>query len=118
METILLVCADAEQSADILRRLDREGANPIGPAATAGLALLLAAQSAPRSAILVGETTGRRDAGSLARELAATWGVDVYVLPATDASTPGELADEAEERRAPLLRDILGAPALRPAAIH
>lgn len=124
METILVVCADPEKSAQILQRLHDGGANAIGPVDTAGLALTLAAQSGPRSAILAGETTGRRDAAALARELATVWGVDCYIVPAPDgpATDLGAGAvlegDLANERRAPHLRALLGEDRLRAAASH
>lgn len=117
LETILVVCADVEKSAEILQRLHEAGASAIGPVPTAGMALALAAQTGPRSAILAGEPTGRRDAATLARELSALWGVDCYVLPTADAAAEAQdiLGDE---RRAPLLRDLLSDAALRPAAVH
>ena len=117
LETILVVCADPEKSAEILQRLHEGGANPMGPAPTAGLALALAAQVTPRSAILVGEPTGRRNAADLARELAAFWGVDCYVLPSAGGDAPVEEVS-GDERRAPLLRRVLRDAALRPAEVH
>ena len=53
---LLLVCADENTATAILDHLDAEGLSVVGPAPTAGLALILAAQNETRSAILVGET--------------------------------------------------------------
>ncbi|MBU1376232.1 MAG: hypothetical protein KKE02_19855 [Alphaproteobacteria bacterium] len=117
LETILVVCADAGKSAEILQRLHEGGASAIGPVSTAGMALALAAQTGPRSAILAGELTGRRDATALARELSDTWGVDCYVLPSADCPAEAQ-AVVADERRAPRLRDLLRDTAVRPAARH
>ena len=116
METILVVCADPEKAADILQRLHDGGANAVGPVSTAGLALTLVAQTTPRSAILAGETTGRRPAADLARDLTTLWGVDCYVLP-----SPGELGLNgpiADDRRASVLREVWCDEALRPADVH
>jgi hypothetical protein len=91
METVLVVCADADRCAQVVARLHDDGASVVGSASTAGLALALTAQTAPRSAILIGETTGRRSAGELAQALSDTWGVECFVLrPDDDAAlTPG-----------------------------
>ena len=116
-EIILVVCADAERSTEILQRLHDGGANALGPVATAGLALALAAQVTPRSAILVGQTTGRRDACELARELSALWGVECYVLPHED-DPAGALEGSPEPGRVATLRQILQSGGLRPAPLH
>ena len=116
VETILVVCADPEKAAEILQRLHDGGANAVGPVSTAGLALALAAQVTPRSAILAGETTGRRRADDLARELTTLWGVDCYVLPPTGGSELDEPI--ADDLRAPVLREVLRDNALRPAVVH
>ncbi|MGH6909641.1 MAG: hypothetical protein ACREE0_06470 [Phenylobacterium sp.] len=78
--SILVVCADEAASSSLLSWLHDGGFNALGPVSTAGMALALAAQSAPGAAILVGETTGRRDAGALAAELTRIWGVDCHVM--------------------------------------
>jgi len=80
METILVVCADPDRCAEIIGRLHDDGASVVGTAHTAGIALTLTAQMAPRSAILVGETAGRRSADELARALSETWGVECFLL--------------------------------------
>ena len=90
---ILLVCADENTATAILDHLDAEGLSVVGPAPTAGLALMLAAQNETRSAILVGETTGSRSADQLAAELTATWGVECFLLPAE-----GEQSDPVAEQ--------------------
>ena len=79
-EPILLVCADQVRSFDILKKLDDEGFSIVGSAPSAGIALALAAHSAPRVAILAGQTSGRRSAAELAAELTNTWGVECFVL--------------------------------------
>lgn len=80
METVLVVCADADRCAEIVARLHDDGASVVGSAHTAGLALALTAQTTPRSAILVGETAGRRSVVELAQTLSETWGVECFVL--------------------------------------
>ncbi|HEY0648084.1 hypothetical protein [Phenylobacterium sp.] len=87
METVLVVCADADKCAEIVARLQDDGASVVGSAHTAGLALALTAQMAPRSAILVGETAGRRNADELAQALSDTWGVECFVLRHDDEIT-------------------------------
>ena len=80
LETVLVVCADETRCAEIIARLHDDGASVVGSAATAGLALALTAQMTPRSAILVGETAGRRSAEELAQALSHNWGVECFVL--------------------------------------
>lgn len=89
METVLVVCADADRCAEIVAKLHDEGAAVVGTAHTAGLALALTAQTGPRSAILVGETAGRRSASELAEALASTWGVHCVVIDDSEPRTPG-----------------------------
>ncbi len=116
-EIILVVCGDAERSTEILRRLHEGGANVLGPVSTAGLALALTAQVTPRSAILVGQTTGRRSAETLARELFSLWGVECYVLPPEDH--PAEAWESLSDvGRVATLRRILRSGGLRPAPLH
>lgn len=79
--SILLVCADDATASSMLQRLHDQGLQAVGPVSTAGMALALAAQTTPGTAILVGETTGRRDASELALELCRTWGVDCHLVP-------------------------------------
>lgn len=105
METVLVVCADEERCADVIARLHDDGASVVGSAATAGLALALAAQTTPRAAILVGETAGRRSAAELAQALSDTWGVECFVLQPGDASRAfggAPSVDLSALRRAPL----------------
>lgn len=90
METVLVVCADADRCAEIVGRLQDDGASVVGSAHTAGLALALTAQMTPRSAILVGETAGRRSAGELAQALSETWGVECFVVRPEDSLAPAE----------------------------
>lgn len=116
-EIILVVCGDAERSTEILQRLHEGGANALGPVSTAGLALALTAQVTPRSAILVGQTTGRRSAEELARELSSLWGVECYVLsheddPADAAEGPSDIG------RIAALQRVLKSGGLRPAPLH
>jgi proteasome assembly chaperone (PAC2) family protein len=102
METVLVVCADADRCAEIVGKLHDEGAAVVGTAHTAGLALALTAQTGPRSAILVGETAGRRTAGELAEALADTWGVQCIVIDdessagAAESVAGGSVADRLE----------------------
>ena len=88
---ILLVCADAALSQALLDRLAAEGFGIVGPAPTAGLALVLAAQTATPVAVLAGETCGRRSAQELATELSVTWGVQCHHLAEAEpsAAAPG-----------------------------
>jgi hypothetical protein len=79
-ESILVVCADEEASSSLLTWLHDGGYSAVGPVSTAAMALALTAQSAPGAAILVGETTGRRDASELAAELNRIWGVECHVI--------------------------------------
>jgi len=105
METVLVVCADEERCAELIARLHDDGASVVGSAATAGLALALTAQTTPRSAILVGETAGRRSAAELAQALSDTWGVECFVLHPDDASNAFAAASSIDLdalRRAPL----------------
>ena len=86
-ESILVVCADEDASSSLLTWLHDGGFSAVGPVSTAAMALALAAQSAPRAAILIGETTGRRDASELADELRRTWGVECHVILDPGANT-------------------------------
>lgn len=79
-DTVLLVCDDEGRCRDILARLFDEGFSVIGPAASASLALALAAQTAPTVALVAKPPTGRRKALELAQELMSAWGVRSWVL--------------------------------------
>ena len=82
---ILLVCADQDRAFGILEKLYDEGFSTVGPVPSAGLALTLTAQTSPRTAIIAGQTTGRRSAEELAGELSRTWGVECFLLTDEDA---------------------------------
>ena len=112
-DPILLVCADQDRSFDILRKLYDEGFSTVGSAPSAAVALTLTAQTAPRIAILAGQTSGRRSAAELAAELTGTWGVECFVLSveANEADADEEPATGA----AAALRKALGAVGLRAA---
>lgn len=108
---ILLVCADRDRSFAILDRLYDEGFSTVGPAPTAGLALTLTAQTMARTAILAGQTTGRRSVAELADELSRNWGVECFVL--ADESAPQDIAAETAFRDpVATLRHALGTAAL------
>lgn len=77
---VLLICADEDTATDVLQRLYERGISVVGPAATARLAMALAGQTFARSAIMVGETAGRRTAAQLAEELQRTWGIECVCL--------------------------------------
>lgn len=113
-EIILVVCGDAQRSTEILQRLHEGGANALGPVSTAGLALALTAQVTPRSAILVGQTTGRRSAEELARELSSLWGVECYVLSHEDNPAEGP----SDIGRIAALQRVLKSGGLRPAPLN
>lgn len=107
MVTVLVVCADAQWSVDLVARLSDGGASVVGPAGTAAVALALAAQAAPQVAVVAGPPAGRRDAAALSRALHETWGVDCLVLlDESEATTPSP----ADPHRLSLVRRLL-APA-------
>jgi len=91
-ESILVVCADEDASSSLLTWLHDGGFNAVGPVSTAAMALALAAQSAPRAAILIGETTGRRDASELAEELTRIWGVQCHVISEAEVDAAEDLS--------------------------
>lgn len=80
MDTILLVCSDADYSANLIESLYGIGANVIGPVSRGDVALALAAQNSPNLAIFANEPSCERDATGLARELHDTWGVRSLLL--------------------------------------
>ncbi len=80
MDTILVVCRDADYSTDLIGSLQDIGANVVGPVSDGDTALALAAQTSPNLAIVADEPTCDRDAEDLARELHAIWGVRSLVL--------------------------------------
>lgn len=114
---VLVVCADADRSTEILGRLHDGGMSAVGPVPTAGLALALAAQGMAGVAILAGQTTGRRTTDELAQELTSTWGVDCYVLPHAD-DAPNAMDDALETSRTTALRKVLQNLALHQAPIQ
>lgn len=79
--TVLVMCADEAQAADLLRQLYDAGVNAVGPVTTAKMALMLTAQAAPTDAILAGPTTGETDVLELAEVLTGTWGVRCVLIP-------------------------------------
>lgn len=109
---VLLVCADQDRSFDILEKLYDEGFSTVGPAPTAGLALTLTAQTMARTAILAGQTTGRRSVSELAEELSRTWGVECFLLDDAAGCMPTEAGGLGPMT---VLRRALGTAALRPA---
>jgi hypothetical protein len=84
-QTVLVVCEDELRAREILEKLFAHGVDVIGPASRAGMALALAAQSAPTLALIAQSPTGRRNAEQLAVELFSTWGVRSLVLPAAQS---------------------------------
>ena len=113
---VLLVCADAEQSFQILEKLHEQGFTVVGPAPTAGLALTLTAQTMACTAIIAGQTAGRRGATELAEELARTWGVECFVMADDDVEEP--LRDASGRGPMAILRRALGTASLRRATAH
>lgn len=79
--TVLVMCADEDQAADLLRQLYDADVNAVGPVTTAKVALVRAAQTAPTDAILAGPTIGEYDVHELAEVLTRTWGVKCVILP-------------------------------------
>ena len=73
--TVLVICADEEEAADLLRELYDAGVNAVGPLTTAEVALARTAQTAPTDAILAGPTALDHDMLELAEVLTRTWGV-------------------------------------------
>lgn len=110
---ILLVCADRDRSFAILEKLYDEGFSTVGPAPSAGLALTLTAQTMARTAILAGQTTGRRSVAELADELIRTWGVECFVLADDEEAHQGVAADSISRESMATLRQALGTAALR-----
>jgi hypothetical protein len=80
MDTILVICRDADYSTVLIGSLQDIGANVVGPVSDGDVAMVLAAQTSPNLAILADEPTCDRDAEGLARELHETWGVRSLVL--------------------------------------
>lgn len=80
METVLVVCSDADHSQKIMNQLYADGINSIGPVSTAGLALALAGQTQPTVAIVATPPTGRRGSAELADRLLANWGVPSWLM--------------------------------------
>ncbi|WP_296600250.1 hypothetical protein [Phenylobacterium sp.] len=80
MDTILLVCRDADYSVNLIGSLQDIGASVVGPVSDGDTALALAAQTSPNLAIVADDPTCDRDAEGLARELHAMWGVRSLVL--------------------------------------
>jgi len=72
----LVVCSNEDAAAQLTREFYDRGLSAIGPVTTASMALTLAAAAGPRRAVLVGPTSGARDAETLAGELSRTWGVE------------------------------------------
>ena len=113
MVTVLVVCADPEQSADLVARLSDGGASVVGPVGAAAPALVLAAQCAPQVAVVAGPTEGRRGPRALSRELSRIWGVDCLVLGAAGEVAGPAAADPdrvARVRRMLGSRDPAGTP--------
>ena len=79
-DTVLLVCSDPEFADHALRGFFLAGYPVVGPVATAGMALTLAAQAAPKVALVARPLIGRRNARDLARALMQNWGIHSLVL--------------------------------------
>jgi hypothetical protein len=90
-DTILLVCDDELHSTDILGRLYDAGLSAVGPIPTAGLALALAAVTAPTMALVARPPTGRRGAVELAETLLNQWNIPSILLcePDVDGDVDG-----------------------------
>lgn len=82
---VLLVCNSENFKASISERLADRGVNIIGPAAAAGPALVLAAQTSIDLALIEPELAGRRDGAELAQRLQDDWGVPSLLLDAEPA---------------------------------
>ncbi len=83
-DTVLLVCGCPEMAEDLLGRLYRHGIGVVGPAPTAGVAMMLAAQTIPTVAVVAGPPQGRRDAAAFGRDLMSTFGLRTWVLEGVD----------------------------------
>jgi hypothetical protein len=79
-DTVLLVCRDPLFAERTLRRFYQAGHPIVGPVSTAAMALALAAQAAPRVALVAQPLTGRRNTLDLARELMRQWGIRSLLL--------------------------------------
>jgi len=79
LETVLLICDDEQESSDLLSRLWDAGHAVLGPVATTGMALAIAAQHSPTLALVARPPAGRRGTGELTQHLMRTWGVGSVV---------------------------------------
>ncbi len=95
-DTVLLVCSDPVFATRALAGFFRAGYPIVGPVATASMALMLAAQTAPKVALMARPLTGRRNVRDLARDLLRNWGIRSLLL------------DEAVQGLRPLLAENAG----------
>lgn len=100
-DTVLLVCSDPIFATRVLTSFFRAGYPIVGPVASASMALMLAAQTAPQLALVARPLTGRRNARDLARDLLRNWGIRSLVLDEAVAGDRPVLDDDARWRTSP-----------------
>lgn len=106
-ETVLLICGEGADAAQIMSNLYDAQIRVVGPLQTAKMALAITAQTGATVALLAGEPTGERKTSQLASTLLETWGVRSMLLDKTQHDALGDVAWRAPDIQVARIRSAL-----------